>query len=79
MLEDEPEKKDAKGKKIVKKKKRNPFKGYVDNNTVTKIRFVLEFEDGYLEDMETIKLEKMCLLAICICIIIMERLHVIIL
>jgi len=60
MLEDEPEKKDAKGKKIVKKEKKiNPFKGYVDNNTDTKIRFELEFEDGYLEEIETIKLEKM--------------------
>ena len=60
MLEDEPEKKDVKGKKIVKKEKKiNPFKGYVDNNTDTKIRFELEFEDGYLDEIETIKLEKM--------------------
>ena len=60
MLEDEPEKKDTKGKKIVKKEKKiNPFKGYVDNNTDTKIRFELEFEDGYLDEIETIKLEKM--------------------
>ena len=60
MLEDETEKKDSKGKKIVKKEKKdNPFKGYTDNNTDTKVRFELDFEDGYLEEINSIKLEKM--------------------
>ena len=37
----------------------NPFKGYIDNNTDTKVYFELEFEDGYLEELDSIKIEKM--------------------
>ena len=53
LLEDEPEKKDAK-KKVEKKK--NPFLGYSDNNTDKKVNFTLDFESGYLgkqKDLES--------------------------
>jgi DNA topoisomerase-2 len=50
MLQDACSKKD---------KKDNPFKGYIDNNTDTKVYFELEFEDGYLEELDSIKIEKM--------------------
>jgi len=53
LLEDEPEKKDAK-KKVEKKK--NPFLGYSDNNTDKKVNFTLDFEPGYLgkqKDLES--------------------------
>ena len=53
LLEDEPEKKDAK-KKVEKKKK--PFLGYNDNNTDKKVNFTLDFEPGYLgkqKDLES--------------------------
>jgi DNA topoisomerase-2 len=62
MLDDEPTpaKKDAKGKaKPKKEKKDNPFKGYTDNNTDMKVHFELDFEDGFLEEMDSAKLEKM--------------------
>lgn len=54
MLQDEQSKKVEK-----KEKKDNPFKGYIDNNTDTKVYFELEFEDGYLEELDSIKIEKM--------------------
>ena len=50
MLQDERGKKD---------KKDNSFKGYIDNNTDTKVYFELEFDDGYLEELDSIKIEKM--------------------
>jgi DNA topoisomerase-2 len=37
-----------------KPKKENPFLGYKDNNTDTKIHFELKFEDGYLESVKDI-------------------------
>lgn len=55
MLEDEPEKKDPKSKKPTKEKKKNPFLGYNDNNTDSKVHFELEFEDGYLDDARDIE------------------------
>jgi DNA topoisomerase-2 len=42
-------------KKPKKEKKSNPFLGYNDNNTDTKVHFELEFEDGYLEDAKDIE------------------------
>jgi len=42
-------------KKPKKEKKTNPFLGYNDNNTDTKVHFELEFEDGYLEDAKDIE------------------------
>ena len=42
-----------------KDKKDNPFKGYIDNNTDTKVYFELEFEDNFLEELDSIKIEKM--------------------
>jgi DNA topoisomerase-2 len=42
-------------KKPKKEKKANPFLGYNDNNTDTKVHFELEFEDGYLDDAEDIE------------------------
>jgi DNA topoisomerase-2 len=45
--------------KMLQEKKDNPFKGYIDNNTDTKVYFELEFEDGYLEELDSIKIEKM--------------------
>ena len=45
--------------KMLQEKKENPFKGYIDNNTDTKVYFELEFEDGYLEELDSIKIEKM--------------------
>lgn len=56
MLEEEPVKIDPKTKKPVKKEKKvNPFLGYSDNNTDTKVYFELEFEDGYLETAKDIE------------------------
>jgi len=37
-----------------KVKKDNPFLGYKDNNTDTKVHFELEFEDNYLDDAKDI-------------------------
>ena len=45
--------------KMLQEKKDNSFKGYIDNNTDTKVYFELEFEDGYLEELDIIKIEKM--------------------
>jgi len=46
-------------KKVVKKdkedKKENPFLGYKDNNTDTKIHFELTFEDGYLDSVKDLE------------------------
>jgi DNA topoisomerase-2 len=50
MLQDECSKKD---------KKDNSFKGYIDNNTDTKVYFELEFEDNFLQELDSIKIEKM--------------------
>ena len=52
LLEDEPEKKDAK-KKVEKKKK--PFLGYNDNNTDKKVNFTLDFEPGYLSKLKDLE------------------------
>ena len=52
LLEDEPEKKDAK-KKVEKKK--NPFLGYSDNNTDKKVNFTLDFESGYLSKIKDLE------------------------
>ena len=54
LLEDEPEKKNPKTKKVIKKKDK-PFLGYTDNNTHVKVYFELEFEDGYLETAKDIE------------------------
>ena len=45
--------------KMLQEKKDNPFKGYIDNNTDTKVYFELEFEDDFLEELDSIKIEKM--------------------
>jgi DNA topoisomerase-2 len=45
--------------KMLQEKKDNPFKGYIDNNTDTKVYFELEFEDNFLEELDSIKIEKM--------------------
>ena len=52
LLEDIPlrGKVDDKKAKKPKKEKENPFLGYKDNNTDTKVHFELSFEDGYLDD-----------------------------
>ena len=56
MLEDIPlrGKIDDKKKKVAKKERENPFLGYKDSNTDTKIHFELTFEDGYLESVKDI-------------------------
>jgi DNA topoisomerase-2 len=41
-------------KKVTKAKESNPFLGYTENNTDTKIYFELEFEPGYLETAKDI-------------------------
>ena len=38
-----------------KEKKKNPFLGYSDNNTDTKVHFELEFEPEYLENIKDIE------------------------
>jgi len=53
MLDDTPPpKKDG---KPAKEKKKNPFLGYSDNNTDTKVHFELEFEPEYLENIKDIE------------------------
>jgi DNA topoisomerase-2 len=56
MLEDVPlrGKPDDKKKKVVKKEKENPFLGYKDSNTDTRVHFELTFEDGYLDSVKDI-------------------------
>lgn len=60
MLDDTPApvaKTGAAAKKNVKEKekKKNPFLGYSDNNTDTKVHFELEFEPDYLEDVKDLE------------------------
>ena len=53
MLEDVPLKGKADDKKTKKApKKENPFIGYKDNNTDTRVHFELSFEDGYLNTVK---------------------------
>ena len=55
MLEDIPIRGKADDKKTKKQpKKDNPFIGYKDNNTDTKVNFELTFEDGYIESVKDI-------------------------
>jgi DNA topoisomerase-2 len=57
LLDDTPAKtaKDGKKKVAPKKEKDNPFIGYKDNNTDTKVHFELTFEDGYLDTVRDIE------------------------
>ena len=50
----------VKGKKdeVKKKKKETSLLSYKDNNTDTKVHFELSFEDGYLDDISPLELEK---------------------
>jgi DNA topoisomerase-2 len=48
------DKKENKEKKEKKEKKKNPFLGYTNKSTDTKVHFVLEFEPGYLEKTKDI-------------------------
>jgi DNA gyrase/topoisomerase IV subunit A len=55
VKEDDKKKKGKVDKKKVKKdEKSNPFLGYTDNNTDTKVHFELSFEDGYLDTTKDI-------------------------
>lgn len=56
IKEDDKKKKMAKKKEV--KKKENPFLGYKDNNTDTRVNFELTFEDGYLDTVDDKELER---------------------